>query len=413
MSSAISKPTLSTYLVSLPIREASGTGWFQEKDGRLEEFECPLSGRETRSFEAFAGTLLKHLPGSSDTLLVETDQPGQPIAVLLPRLAGEDLPLSKRVEHAFRAKWRYNPCPENAPGVSIIIPSYNYAHFLPDALESLVSQDYPLFEIIVIDDGSSDNTAEVARSFGEKVRYIYQDNKGLPASRNSGIKFARHPFVAFVDADDLWLPGTLRAMMTAFNQEASDCSLVGTAYFVMDGKAVITPKSTYFQHKSGKITREDLLLKNRFHASGIICRKQDLLEAGYFEETMRSSEDRDTWVRLAARRDLFLLEEANSLYRVHGNNMSQNTERMKKHMRMVFQCARRRSGGREGGLFWSRIRSFYLYQASCMYHDAGERWKAIRDLTASLLLWPWFQNPNQLHEPSFFRLRSYARYLFR
>src|ERR1041385_8897165 len=87
-------------------------------------------------------------------------------------------------------------------GVSVVIPAYNYARFLPAAIDSALWQEYPASEIIVVDDGSTDNTAEVVKGYGERVRYIHQSNAGLPAARNTGIKAARFDHVAFLDADD-------------------------------------------------------------------------------------------------------------------------------------------------------------------------------------------------------------------
>ena len=91
------------------------------------------------------------------------------------------------------------------PLVSVIIPSYNYAGFLLHAVSSVLQQRCPQVEVevIVVDDGSTDNTAEVARSFGPDVHYIYQENQGLSAARNAGLHAARGDFIAFLDADDL------------------------------------------------------------------------------------------------------------------------------------------------------------------------------------------------------------------
>src|SRR5690242_10687505 len=105
---------------------------------------------------------------------------------------------------------RPSPDARPAPGVSVIIPAYNYARFLPQAIESALQQDYPEFEVLVVDDGSTDNTAEIAAVYSradKRVRYLHQKNAGLPAARNTGIQHARFDFIGFLDADDAWLPG--------------------------------------------------------------------------------------------------------------------------------------------------------------------------------------------------------------
>jgi glycosyltransferase involved in cell wall biosynthesis len=106
----------------------------------------------------------------------------------------------------------------SSPGVSVVIPAYNYARYLPIAIDSVLKQDYPHYEIIVVDDGSTDNTAEVVAGYGNKVRYIHQKNAGLPAARNTGIKAAGFDFVGFLDADDQWLPEMLGTAMGKFGE---------------------------------------------------------------------------------------------------------------------------------------------------------------------------------------------------
>ena len=95
---------------------------------------------------------------------------------------------------------------ESNPLVSIIIPNYNHARYLGDAVHSVLNQDYQNFEIIVVDDGSTDNSREVARQFGEKIHYIYQENAGLSAARNTGIRVAKGSLIGVLDADDMYEP---------------------------------------------------------------------------------------------------------------------------------------------------------------------------------------------------------------
>jgi glycosyltransferase involved in cell wall biosynthesis len=103
------------------------------------------------------------------------------------------------------------------PLVSVIIPVYNGDRYLAEAIQSVLAQTYQLIEIIVIDDGSSDRTAEVAQSFGSLIRYEYQSNSGSSAARNRGIELASGEFIAFLDADDLWLEDKLALQIEAFN----------------------------------------------------------------------------------------------------------------------------------------------------------------------------------------------------
>ena len=96
------------------------------------------------------------------------------------------------------------------PCVSVIVPTFNRADFLKEALESVFAQSYEDFELIVVDDGSNDNTQTVVRSLGNEINYIYQENKGVSAARNLGLKRAGGNLIALLDSDDLWEPKNLR-----------------------------------------------------------------------------------------------------------------------------------------------------------------------------------------------------------
>ena len=106
--------------------------------------------------------------------------------------------------------------------VSVIIPAYNYADYLAAAIQSVLQQDLPDFELLVIDDGSTDGTAALVAGLTDpRIRYVHQANAGLSAARNTGIREASHPFVAFLDADDEWLPIHLSSAVSAFQRLGS------------------------------------------------------------------------------------------------------------------------------------------------------------------------------------------------
>src|SRR5947207_1112090 len=120
-------------------------------------------------------------------------------------------------------------------GVSVVIPAFNYARFLPAAIDSVLRQTFSDFEILVVDDGSTDDTPQVVASFtGPRIRYIRQENAGLSAARNTGIRNARAPFVAFLDADDEWLPDFLATMLDAFETLGEDFAIVACGAERMD-----------------------------------------------------------------------------------------------------------------------------------------------------------------------------------
>ncbi|MCP5131833.1 MAG: glycosyltransferase family 2 protein [Pseudomonadales bacterium] len=107
----------------------------------------------------------------------------------------------------------------SAPLISVIIPTYNCAHYLGDAIESAFSQDYPRLEIIVVDDGSTDDTATLLATFGERLRKTHQSNGGIGSARNTGLTLASGEFIAYLDADDLYVPGKLTRQMACFDAD--------------------------------------------------------------------------------------------------------------------------------------------------------------------------------------------------
>ncbi|MEM4724269.1 MAG: glycosyltransferase family A protein, partial [Candidatus Hadarchaeum sp.] len=111
--------------------------------------------------------------------------------------------------------------------VSVIIPCYNHGHYLPCAVNSVMAQTFADWEAIIVDDGSTDNTREVAAQFTDsRVRYIYQDNRGLAAARNTGIRAAQGEYLAFLDADDEWEPTFLEACVAALSQQPALAAVV-------------------------------------------------------------------------------------------------------------------------------------------------------------------------------------------
>src|SRR5215471_14162103 len=102
------------------------------------------------------------------------------------------------------------------PKVSVILPTFNRARFLPDALESIFVQGLPNVQVVVVDDGSTDDTEEVVAAYGKRVQYVRQENGGPAAARNTGLSLAKGSFISFLDSDDIWLPGKMNAELSAF-----------------------------------------------------------------------------------------------------------------------------------------------------------------------------------------------------
>lgn len=186
--------------------------------------------------------------------------------------------------------------------ISVVIPTFNRAKVVPAAIESVLAQTHPAAEIIVVDDGSSDETRQVLASYGDRIRAISQENGGLSAARNMGIRNARSEWVAFLDDDDAYVPGRLAiAAETIHIHPDIDVHATNTAIVNEDGSeldmfAIRGRKAT--EHM--KVERPlEWVLGGCFFAQTLVARKDSLIDAGLFRKTFY--EDMDLFVRLAAR----------------------------------------------------------------------------------------------------------------
>ncbi len=183
--------------------------------------------------------------------------------------------------------------------VSVVIPTYNRADLVCESLDSVLSQDYPNFEMIVVDDGSTDDTREVIRArFGDTVRYIHQHNAGPAAARNTGIRAARGEYIAFQDDDDLWLPGKLARQVEALERRPDHGFCYGQALAAdPDGNST---GRTYGASDKGK-TGDNFAVMVRHHAilgPSLVIRRKCLATVGLFDESFLTAEDTELFLRL-------------------------------------------------------------------------------------------------------------------
>jgi glycosyltransferase involved in cell wall biosynthesis len=210
------------------------------------------------------------------------------------------------------------------PEVSVIIPTYNSARFLGDAIDSVLAQTYEDFEILVIDDGSTDDTRMATRRYGSAIRYSFQANQGVSAARNRGISEASGGWIAFLDSDDIWAASKLTRQMEALRARPA-CGVCHTAFVRLeaDGTTAALPRST-----AGTPVLPELLLVGNVVGtpSTVVCRRSLLLRAGGFDPALSQCADWDMWVRLATMTELLFLDEPLVTYKQHASNMSRNPE---------------------------------------------------------------------------------------
>jgi glycosyltransferase involved in cell wall biosynthesis len=206
------------------------------------------------------------------------------------------------------------------PAVSVIVPAYNQSQYLGDAIRSALAQTRGDLEVIVVDDGSTDDTRAVGQSFTDpRVRYVWQANRGLSGARNTGIRESRGAFLTFLDSDDQFLPEKLERLLAAFERDPGLGLVAGQAVLIdQDGRQI----GEVFDKPLPDDTSE-LLLGNPLHVGSVLLRREWQERVGLFDETLRSYEDWDMWLRLArAGCRLGWVAQPVSLYRFHLEQMT-------------------------------------------------------------------------------------------
>lgn len=215
------------------------------------------------------------------------------------------------------------------PAVSVVIPTFQRCDMVGDALRSVLEQSYRDWEAVIVDDGSTDGTRALIAAFDDpRVRYFYQENRGLANARNRGIRAAQGEFIAFLDSDDLFLPHKLQRQVALLHAQPH-LGLVAGGYIEVD--AALRPiREQRPWVEIPTLDYVDWLMGCPFPPSVPLVRRRWLEEAGLFDEDMKRIEDWDLWLRLA-----FLgctmawLQEPVCCYRYHGSNMVRNTGLMK------------------------------------------------------------------------------------
>jgi glycosyltransferase involved in cell wall biosynthesis len=212
--------------------------------------------------------------------------------------------------------------------VSVIIPCYKQGRYLAEAIQSCLDQDYTEKEIIVVNDGSPDNTREVARSFGDRIVYIEQENRGLSAARNAGIRAAAGDYVALLDSDDVLLPGSL-AVRAAFLDDHEDITLVCSDVVLFDEGGDMGLKSAF----SGKPKKAANLrwetVGYYISANSAMVRRRAFDKAGLFDEGLRGgAEDWLMWVKMSRFFNMAYLDRPLTRYRIHGESATSDSNRI-------------------------------------------------------------------------------------
>ena len=210
------------------------------------------------------------------------------------------------------------------PVVSVIIPCYRQGHFLAGAIQSALAQTYPAVEVVVVNDGSDDETDAVARGFGSQIQYVSQRNQGLSAARNAGIAVATGKYLLCLDADDLLAPDAVCWLVEAAEDRYDVLCMMGYREFASESGPVREVLPSQLRGLPLAIILDNLGPPHTFLSS-----REMVLRTGGFDPTLRSCEDWDQWLRLIFHgAQIVPVEHIGAYYRKHPASMSRNEGRM-------------------------------------------------------------------------------------
>jgi len=225
---------------------------------------------------------------------------------------------------------------DEKPTVSVVIPTYNRAHLIGMSIQSVLDQTYQDFEIIVVDDGSTDNIEEVVRSFSDpRIKYVkHQENRGGSAARNTGIELAKGEFIAFQDSDDEWFPEKLAKQMKVFENAPMEVGVVYTGFLrIVNDKRIYIPQS-WVKQKEGNI-HEELLKGNFVTTQSIVARKECFEKAGMFDESLPRLQDWELVISLSKYYNFKCIDEPLLTSPFTPDSISANKEALIKALKII------------------------------------------------------------------------------
>ncbi len=231
----------------------------------------------------------------------------------------------------------------NNPKVSVIIPTYNRANLLPRAIESVLKQTFKDFELIIVDDGSTDNTKEIVNNYIKKdnrIKYIYQENSGGPAKpKNTGIKIAKGKYIAFLDSDDEWFINKLKKQYHLYeDNKNNNVGLIGCEAISINNE---TKEKKYIKSIKYIEARSPEVLKKTIPKSfsSVMINKNVFKEIGLIDEKIKICDDFELYIRISRKYNFLFIQEPLFNYYVHENNVSASKNYIKiiKERKLIMQ----------------------------------------------------------------------------
>jgi glycosyltransferase involved in cell wall biosynthesis len=275
------------------------------------------------------------------------------------------------------------------PAVSVVIPAYNHAKFLKRTIESALAQTWRDYEIVVVDDGSKDDTPAVAAHFGNALRYIWQANQGMAATRNTALRHATGDIISFLDDDDLWLPNYLATVMSYF-QIDSKLAAAHTGYQLTSDEE----GRDFPGHSSRTVPADELydtLIEGGFFPPSSVSVRRKILDAvGVFDEGLQGCADWELWLRICHEHKFIGIPDELIKYRIHVGGLSSNVQHMTED-RLKAIC-KHFGPPEEDAVSWPaakrRAYAFAYRTAAFEYNIQGKPAEAWRYLEQAVATWP-------------------------
>jgi glycosyltransferase involved in cell wall biosynthesis len=273
------------------------------------------------------------------------------------------------------------------PLVSVIIPTYNRVDYLKLALKSVLEQAYKNIEVIVTDDGSTDDTAKVVADFNDpRIKYFYQKNTSLPAAtRNLGLREASGEYIAFLDDDDLWCPEKLEIQVEYLRKHLEYYLVYSNAWFIDENGVRDGLLEKLESFKGGKIF-EELVRYNCIPQLTVLMKREVFEKIGFFNEdpTLRAIEDYEYWLRVALQYKIGFVKEPLAMYRVHSGGATHEINHAKQILKALSSVINDPSVPNKNKVV---ERIYELYLSSAIYNWKNSDRLAAREELKKHLMW--------------------------
>jgi len=244
--------------------------------------------------------------------------------------------------------------------VSIIMPAFNREEYVAEAIDSVIAQTYEDWELIVVDDGSTDATLSIASTYADadpaRIRILSQPNRGVVAARNAGIGISRGTFVAFLDSDDTWEPGKLASQIAVYEADPN-AAFVYTGFTTIEADGSRLREVLPDPRFQGDISELLWLVDNEILGATLLVRRSTLLAVGMFDSRLAGAENLALRLRLAETGPVRFVDESLYNYRRHGTNLSSDQARMLDERLKIIETYLARLDGRHGALFRRKVQA--------------------------------------------------------